>query len=92
MNSMQDGKYLGRRFNRGVIKLGTLGHFHICLEDSEELVCNSSMVGAIGGLCWTRGKSFRIKFLMGINLDKGILRRYFLSREGSSRCYLQNSQ
>ncbi len=74
MNSMQGGKYWGRRFSRGVMKLWTLGHLHNCLEDSEELVGNSSIVGGIGGLCWTRGKSFRIKFLMGINLDKGILR------------------
>ncbi len=34
MHSMPDGKYGGRRFNRGVMKLGTLGHLHNCLEDS----------------------------------------------------------
>ncbi len=83
MNSMQDdrkiwiGIYWGRRFNRGVMKLGTLGHFHTCLEHPEEYVGNSSTVavGGIGGLCSTRGKSFRIKFLMGIDLGKRILGR-----------------
>ncbi len=76
MSSMQDGrkirigKYWGRRFSRGVTKLGTLGHFHTCLEDPEENVGNSSTVdvSGIGGLCWTRDKSFRFQFLMGINL------------------------
>ncbi len=59
------------------MKLGTLGHFHTCLEDPEEYVGNSSTmaVGGIGGLCWTRGKSFRLQFLMGINLNTGIFRR-----------------
>ncbi len=32
-------------------------------------------VGRIGWLSWPREKSFIIKFLMVINLDKGILRR-----------------